>query len=400
MTARSRRRSRASASCRNTAARAWRPCLPRWRRCRRPVPIRSASTTTARITAYLLQANAIVAGTSELPSDAAALARMTIPVGGFSVTSYSPYAPALPAVKRPNPLDGFTPISDAQLVEPAAQDWLTWRRSYDAQGFSPLTQITAKQRRRPARRVELDAAARIVRVHAARARRRHVRAGIQRPGAGARRAHRRPAVAVPAPPAPRRRRQLQARAGAARQPSLHGHVRRARHRARREDRHAGVGADRRRPEGARADWRRPARRPGQGDDRDRGHRRRRQARRARDRRPRRRDRPHRVARPHHRAAGHARRRQLERHAAAAAQRRVGVDAGQLRSRHRPRLLRHRQHLRHRPAGEADRDAGRDQRRALHRFDAGDRSRYRQSWCGTSSTIPTISGISTGRSSGS
>ena len=100
--------------------------------------------TTARITAYLLQANAIVAGTSGLPSDAAALARMTIPVGGFSVTSYSPYAPAPPAVKRPNPLDGLTPISDAQLVEPAAQDWLTWRRSYDAHGFSPLTQITAK----------------------------------------------------------------------------------------------------------------------------------------------------------------------------------------------------------------------------------------------------------------
>ena len=99
---------------------------------------------TARITAYLLQANAIVAGTSELPSDGAALARMTIPVGGFSVTAYSPYAPALPAVTRPNPFDGFTPISDAQLVEPAAQDWLTWRRSYDAHGFSPLSQITAR----------------------------------------------------------------------------------------------------------------------------------------------------------------------------------------------------------------------------------------------------------------
>jgi alcohol dehydrogenase (cytochrome c) len=99
---------------------------------------------TARVTAYLLQANAIVAGTSELPSDQAALARMVIPVGGFSVTSYSPYAPSLPAVKRANPLDTFTPISDAQLVEPAAQDWLTWRRSYDAQGFSPLTQITPR----------------------------------------------------------------------------------------------------------------------------------------------------------------------------------------------------------------------------------------------------------------
>jgi alcohol dehydrogenase (cytochrome c) len=102
------------------------------------------AAATARVVAYLLQANAIVAGTTELPTDQASLARMTIPVGGFSVTSFSPYAPALPAVKRPNPLDAFTPISDAQLVEPAAQDWLTWRRSYDAQGFSPLTQITAR----------------------------------------------------------------------------------------------------------------------------------------------------------------------------------------------------------------------------------------------------------------
>jgi len=102
------------------------------------------AAATARVVAYLLQANAIVAGASELPTDQTSLARMTIPVGGFSVTSFSPYAPALPAVKRPNPLDAFMPVSDAQLVEPAAQDWLTWRRAYDAQGFSPLSQITAR----------------------------------------------------------------------------------------------------------------------------------------------------------------------------------------------------------------------------------------------------------------
>jgi alcohol dehydrogenase (cytochrome c) len=102
------------------------------------------AAATARVVAYLLQANAIVAGTNELPTDQASLTRMTIPVGGFSVTSFSPYAPALPAVPRANPLDAFTPVSDAQLVEPAAQDWLTWRRAYDAQGFSPLNQITAR----------------------------------------------------------------------------------------------------------------------------------------------------------------------------------------------------------------------------------------------------------------
>jgi alcohol dehydrogenase (cytochrome c) len=102
------------------------------------------AAATARVVAYLLQANAIVAGPNELPTDQASLTRMTIPVGGFSVTSFSPYAPALPTVPRANPLDKFTPVSDAQLVEPAAQDWLTWRRAYDAQGFSPLNQITAR----------------------------------------------------------------------------------------------------------------------------------------------------------------------------------------------------------------------------------------------------------------
>jgi alcohol dehydrogenase (cytochrome c) len=103
-----------------------------------------SGTAYAQIVAYILQANAIVAGTRELPTEAAALAGMTIPVGGFSVTAFSPYAPPLPAVKRVNPLDAMTSVSEAQLIEPPAQDWLTWRRSYDAHGFSPLTQINVR----------------------------------------------------------------------------------------------------------------------------------------------------------------------------------------------------------------------------------------------------------------
>jgi alcohol dehydrogenase (cytochrome c) len=102
------------------------------------------SAASTQLVAYLLQANAIVAGDRELPPDPAKLAAMTIPVGGFSVTAYSPYAPAAPVSNRPSPLSAMTPISDAQLVEPPAQDWLTWRRAYDAQGFSPLTQITPR----------------------------------------------------------------------------------------------------------------------------------------------------------------------------------------------------------------------------------------------------------------
>ena len=37
---------------------------------------------------------------------------------------------------------GFTPVSDAVLQNPAAADWLNWRRTLDAQAHSPLDQIT------------------------------------------------------------------------------------------------------------------------------------------------------------------------------------------------------------------------------------------------------------------
>lgn len=102
------------------------------------------STTYAQVVAHILRANAIVAGTTALPADPAALGRMMFPVGGFSVSAYSPYAPILPTTTRVNPLDSFTPVTEAHLIEPPAQDWLTWRRSYDAHGFSPLTEVTAR----------------------------------------------------------------------------------------------------------------------------------------------------------------------------------------------------------------------------------------------------------------
>jgi alcohol dehydrogenase (cytochrome c) len=35
----------------------------------------------------------------------------------------------------------LTPVTDAMLRNPPVADWLMWRRRYDAQGFSPLTQI-------------------------------------------------------------------------------------------------------------------------------------------------------------------------------------------------------------------------------------------------------------------
>ena len=39
---------------------------------------------------------------------------------------------------------GLAPVTDSMLQHPPAGDWLTWRRTLDGQGYSPLTQITTE----------------------------------------------------------------------------------------------------------------------------------------------------------------------------------------------------------------------------------------------------------------
>ena len=41
-----------------------------------------------------------------------------------------------------NPANNLTPVTDDMLKNPPAGDWLMWRRTYDAWGYSPLDQIT------------------------------------------------------------------------------------------------------------------------------------------------------------------------------------------------------------------------------------------------------------------
>jgi alcohol dehydrogenase (cytochrome c) len=98
----------------------------------------------AQLLAFILQQNAILPGAEELPSDLTRLAAMTIPQGGFSFMAFSPYAERAPRVPRPSPLDAYTPVTDAMLADPAPGEWLTWRRTQDAHGFSPLDAITRK----------------------------------------------------------------------------------------------------------------------------------------------------------------------------------------------------------------------------------------------------------------
>jgi alcohol dehydrogenase (cytochrome c) len=65
---------------------------------------------------------------------------MVVPATGFSFMAHSAYTP-LKAVSLPNPLEHFTPVGKDDLANPPPQDWLTWRRGWNAHGFSPLAQV-------------------------------------------------------------------------------------------------------------------------------------------------------------------------------------------------------------------------------------------------------------------
>ena len=97
----------------------------------------------AELLAYLMSQNLLAASDKPVPSDPDQLKAMLLPgfaggpSGGLSGGVTIPPGPA-----RVNPLDKYTPVTDALLQNPPAGEWLTWRRGYDSQGFSPLKQIT------------------------------------------------------------------------------------------------------------------------------------------------------------------------------------------------------------------------------------------------------------------
>jgi len=48
---------------------------------------------------------------------------------------------ALSAASAQSPLERYTPVTDAMLLDPPGGEWLMWRRTYDHWGYSPLDQI-------------------------------------------------------------------------------------------------------------------------------------------------------------------------------------------------------------------------------------------------------------------
>ena len=109
--------------------------------------------TYLSIVAYLLQENGHAAGPNALTADAAAVvgdpgaAPVGEPAGAAADASAAADAPddadvlALPSTFVNREVSGFTPVTDELLRDPPAEDWLTWRRTRDNQGYSPLDQI-------------------------------------------------------------------------------------------------------------------------------------------------------------------------------------------------------------------------------------------------------------------
>ena len=48
----------------------------------------------------------------------------------------------------------FVPVTQEMLLNPSPDDWLMYSRTYDAQRYSPLKQINARQRRPAAHGVD------------------------------------------------------------------------------------------------------------------------------------------------------------------------------------------------------------------------------------------------------
>jgi alcohol dehydrogenase (cytochrome c) len=106
--------------------------------------------TYAALAAMILQENGGRAAAA-LPADAAQLARVSFPaapphvqseagVGGLSTRVY----PLAPGPRIPDRFAHFTPVTEAELDNPAPGEWPAWRRSHLGLGYSPLDQINTR----------------------------------------------------------------------------------------------------------------------------------------------------------------------------------------------------------------------------------------------------------------
>jgi alcohol dehydrogenase (cytochrome c) len=102
------------------------------------------------LVAFIMTANGVPSGAASLPIDSAAVtANRTAgeppneqaKLRSTRLGSITPGARIPEWPKPPNPLDHYTPVTAALIASPPESEWLTWRRTHEALGYSPLKQI-------------------------------------------------------------------------------------------------------------------------------------------------------------------------------------------------------------------------------------------------------------------
>lgn len=93
----------------------------------------------AKIVAHLLKVHDIKPGIKELPTDTTTLSAMKLPVSKDAVATHS-----VAARKNQPLLAALSPVTADLLANPPAGDWLSWGRSNEKTGFSPLADINKK----------------------------------------------------------------------------------------------------------------------------------------------------------------------------------------------------------------------------------------------------------------
>jgi alcohol dehydrogenase (cytochrome c) len=97
----------------------------------------------ASIIAFMLQSNGLPAGSQPFPAAAEPLSRLTVPAAGSTKADQARQLIVVPP-RGPSRLDRMTPVTAEALRRPSPNDWLHWRRTYDASGFSPLDQVNRR----------------------------------------------------------------------------------------------------------------------------------------------------------------------------------------------------------------------------------------------------------------
>ncbi len=106
------------------------------------------------ITAYILQVNGAPAGPQPLnasaPQEIGAVVKGSVRPGTGKAATFHSWANAGTISEEAkhargainHPLTGYVAVSNEMLAAPPDSDWLSWRRTQDSQGFSPLKSIT------------------------------------------------------------------------------------------------------------------------------------------------------------------------------------------------------------------------------------------------------------------